>query len=272
MPIASINGVSLHYEVFGAGRDIVLCHGLSGSHQDWAHPISALMADYRVVVMDHRGHGSSQAPSSPQAYSIGNFAQDVRSVMALAGVAGCCLGGHSMGGFIALELTLSHPHMVAALVLVDTSSGEVDMPPEHTEVRLRALELARSAGMQAAFEYVAASSPMTREYFERRPRMREVARQRAVETSVEGYVHSWRAIREWAPVTPRLSEIRVPTLVVVGEADTPFLRPARVLAEGIPNAQLVVIPGCGHSPHLEEPEAFNRALRDFLARHYPPAR
>ncbi|MFQ5861471.1 MAG: alpha/beta fold hydrolase, partial [Dehalococcoidia bacterium] len=150
MPTASVNGVGLHYEVFGTGRDIVLCHGFSGSHQDWAHPISALMSDYRLVLMDHRGHGSSDAPSSPSAYSMKTFAEDVHSVMTAAGVKRCCLGGHSMGGFIALELTLSHPELVAALVLVDTSSGEMDMPLEHVQARLKALELARTEGMEAA--------------------------------------------------------------------------------------------------------------------------
>jgi len=268
MPKVKVNGVELHYEVYGAGKDVVLCHGFSGSHQDWAHPISALMSEYRVIVMDHRGHGSSEAPSSPEAYSIETFAEDVRALMAHLGVKRCCLGGHSMGGFIALELALGHPELVAALVLVDTSSGEIDMPPEHAEARLKALELARTQGLEAAFEYVAANSPLTREYFAKHPLMREVSRQRTLETSVDGYVYSWEAIRGWRPVTPRLSEIKAPTLIVVGDEDTPFLRPARVLQEGIPNSWVVTIPGSGHSPHLEQPEAFNRALRDFLSRHY----
>lgn len=269
MPTARVNGVGLHYEVFGAGRDIVLCHGYSGSHQDWAHPISALMSDYRVVVMDHRGHGGSQAPSSADAYSVKTFAEDVRSVMALAGSQGCCLGGHSMGGFIALELTLSHPELVSALVLVDTSSGETDMPPEHREARLKALEIARTEGMGAAFDYAAANSPITREHLERHPRMRGISRQRTMETSVDGYIYAWQAIRDWAAVTPRLSEIKVPTLIVVGEEDTPFLRPAQVLKKGIPNSRVAVIPGSGHTPHIEQPEAFTRVLRDFLGQHFP---
>jgi pimeloyl-ACP methyl ester carboxylesterase len=268
MPTASVNGVGLHYEVFGSGRDIVLCHGYSGSHQDWAHPVSALMSDYRVVVMDHRGHGGSQAPSSADAYSVKTFAEDVRSVMALTGAQGCCLGGHSMGGFIALELTLSHPELVSALVLVDTSSGEMDMPPEHREARLKALQVARTQGMGAAFDYVANTSPMVREHLQKHPRMREISRQRTVETSVDGYVHAWEAIRSWTAVTPRLSEIRVPTLIVVGEEDTPFLRPVQVLREGIPSSQMAVIPGSGHTPHIEQPGAFNRVLRDFLGQHF----
>ncbi|MEE9202062.1 MAG: alpha/beta hydrolase [Dehalococcoidia bacterium] len=269
MPTASVNGVGLHYEVFGAGRDIVLCHGYSGSHQDWAHPISDLMSDYRVLVMDHRGHGGSRAPSSADAYSVNTFAEDVRSVMALAGAQGCCLGGHSMGGFTALELTLNHPELVAALVLVDTSSGEMDMPQEHREARLKALEVARTQGMGAAYDYVAANSPMVREHLQKHPRMREISRQRTVETSVDGYIHAWDAIRNWTPVTPRLSEIKVPTLIVVGEEDASFLRPAQVLKEGIPNSRVAVIPGSGHTPHLEQPEAFNRVLRGFLGQHFP---
>lgn len=270
MPIARVNRVGLHYEVFGAGRDILLCHGYSGSHQDWAAPIATLMTDYRVVVMDHRGHGQSQAPASPKAYSVKTFAQDVRALMELLRVGRCCLGGHSLGGFIALELALAHPELVAALVLVDTSSGGMDMPPEHTAARLKALELARSDGMEAAFEHVATHSPVTREQFRRNPRLREIQKQRTLETSVDGFVHAWGAVRQWAPVTERLREIKVPTLIVVGEHDTAFLRPAQVLRDSIPGSQMVTIPGASHTPHVEQPEAFTRVLREFLSQRYPP--
>ena len=271
MPTASSNGVGLHYEIFGAGRNIVLCHGYSGSHQDWIQPISALMSDYRVVVKDRRGHGSSQAPASADAYSIKTFADDVMSVMSVAGITECCLGGHSMGGFIALELALSHPELVAALVLVDTSSGEMDMPPEHSEARLKALDIARAQGTAAAFDYVADNSPMVKDHLQKHPHMRAISRQRTMETSAEGYAHAWGALRNWTPLTPRLPEIKAPTLIVVGEEDTPFLRPAEVLRDGIPNSRIAMIPGSGHTPQLEKPEAFNRALREFLAQHFPPA-
>ncbi|MDP7469927.1 MAG: alpha/beta hydrolase [Dehalococcoidia bacterium] len=271
MPTAAVNGVRLHYEIFGSGRDVVLCHGYAGSHQDWIQPISALMSDYRLVVKDRRGHGSSQSPANADAYSIKVFADDVRGLMALAGVTKCCLGGHSMGGFIALELALSHPEMVAALVLVDTSSGQMDMPSEHGEARLKALDIARTQGTTAAFDYVSANSPMVRNHLQKNPHMRAISRQRTAETSVEGYTHGWGAIRNWAPITHRLPEIEVPTLIVVGEEDAPFLRPAEVLRNGIINSRIAVIPGSGHTPHLEQPEAFNRELRGFLAQHFPPS-
>lgn len=273
MPIATLNRVRLHYEVCGVGRDIVLCHGFSGSHQDWFHPIADLAHQYRVIAMDHRGHGSSQAPTSPAAYSIKAFAQDVVALMGVAGVKRCCLWGHSMGGFIALEIALSHPELVAALVLVDTSSGEMDLPAKHRQARQEALELlvAKKQGTTAAFEYVATHSPYAQEYYQRHPYMREVSRQRTGETSVKGYIHGWKAIQEWAPLTPRLGEIKVPTLIIVGEEDTGFLRPAQGMKQGIPRSRLVLIPGSGHSPHIEQPAAFRRAVGTFLSRHYPPA-
>lgn len=266
MPVANINGVRIYYEVSGTGLAVMLCHGFSGSHQDWLNQVAVLSPRFRVVTMDSRGHGSSEAPASAEAYAVALFAQDVRVLLGLMGVKKAIVGGHSMGGFIALQLALDHPELVSALMLVDTCAGEMDMPPEAIQARLKALELAQSQGLEAAFEHDAAHNPIRQEYFRRHPQMRDYNRQHTLEMSALGYVHAWGAIRGWHPVTSRLGEIKVPTLIIVGDEDTPFLRPVRVLEQGIAGAKLVTVPGCGHSPHIESPAAVNSALLDFLSR------
>ena len=264
MPRAHINGVNLHYEVSGLGSSVVLCHGYTGSHQDWMFQIPVLSRGFQVVVMDHRGHGSSEAPSSGDAYSIAIFASDVRALLSYLGIAKCCLVGHSMGGFMALQLALDHPSLIGSLVLVDTASGPFDIPG-YAELGAELDEIARKDGMEAAFEHNAQHSPLARKRFEKYPEQRGILKRRMREMSVDGYVYARRAISQRPSLTTRLGEISVPTLVVVGEEDTPFHEPSEVMAKNIPNATLHVIPQATHSPHEETPEAFNELLIEFLA-------
>jgi pimeloyl-ACP methyl ester carboxylesterase len=127
MPRLEINNVSLHYEVSGLGPPLVLCHGFGGSHQDWLHQVAALNRDYTVLTFDHRGHGSSDAPVTAEAYSVPLFAADVLALADALGLGRFSLAGHSMGGFVALRAALDFPHRLNSLILVDTAAGAVDM-------------------------------------------------------------------------------------------------------------------------------------------------
>jgi len=264
MPKAHINGVDLHYEVSGTGFSMVLCHGYTGSHQDWMFQIPLLSRNRQVVVMDHRGHGSSEAPSSADAYSISAFADDVHALLEYLGITKCCLVGHSMGGFMALQLALDHPPLVDSLVLVDTSSGAFHIPG-YAELRAKLDEIALRDGMEAAFEYNAQHNALAHKRFEKYPNLRDVVKRRMCETSVDGYVYGGRAIAKRQTLTEQLGQISAPTLVVVGEEDTPFRQPSEVLASNIPNSRLHVIPQATHSPHEETPDIFNELLIEFLA-------
>jgi pimeloyl-ACP methyl ester carboxylesterase len=266
MPVANINGVNLNYEVAGQGQAVVFLHGMTGSTQDWANQIAVLLPKYKVVALDMRGHGKSAAPTTEAGYSIPILAEDVFGLLNLLGIRKCCLAGHSIGGFIALQFALSHGDRLAALVLVDTSSGQFGSDPNYAQLRQKLDELARSQGVEAAFEYDASNNPMRIERFKKHPELRGVSRQKVVMTSVAGYIYGPRAIAKWQPVTPRLSEIRVPTLICWGDEDTPFVEAVKILEKGISGSVLVTVQGVGHNPHEEAPEIFNQALLKFLER------
>jgi 3-oxoadipate enol-lactonase len=263
MPRLEINNVILHYEVSGLGPPVIFCHGYSGSHQDWLHQVSALNGDHTVVTFDYRGHGSSAAPAGVDAYSVPLFAADVLALADTLKIDKFSLAGHSMGGFVALQVALDFPARLDSLVLVDTSAGPVDMP-DQGDLQSRLAEIARAEGMAAAFEYNAAHNPLALRGYQLFPWHRELARRRLLETSVDGYVYAGRALAEREDMTPRLGEINVPTLIMVGEADTPFRRPAEALARGIPGARLEIIPRAAHSPNEETAPVFNALLADFL--------
>ena len=107
MSTASINGVNLNYEASGRGKAIVCVHGYTGSSQDWAEQIAALSPNYRVVALDLRGHGKSEAPSSEEQYSVPIFADDVLGLLETLAIRKCCLIGHSLGGSLLCSLPWS---------------------------------------------------------------------------------------------------------------------------------------------------------------------
>ena len=266
MPVIRVNDIDLNYEQSGKGETIVFLHGYTGSSQDWASQIPVVSTDYRAIAVDHRGHGKSEAPVTEEAYSIKIFSEDVYTLLGRLGITRCCLVGHSMGGFMALQLVLDHPDIVKALVLVDTSSGEFEVAPGYAELRAKLDDLTRTKGMEAAFEYDAAHNPVRIERFKRHPDMREVTRRKMMNTSVDGYIYVARTFRSWQPVTGRLGEIQVPVLIFLGEEDTAFVKASQILKEKIRGSELVTVPGVGHSPHEEAPQIFNTAFLGFLSK------
>lgn len=268
MPRVNVNGINLYYEVSGSGPSVVLCHGYTGSHQDWMFQVPVLAQKYQVVTVDHRGHGTSDAPSSADAYSIPTLGDDLYGLFNYLDIAKCCLVGHSMGGFVALRLALDQPHVVSSLVLVDTASGPVNIPG-YADRRAKLLEIAQTDGMEAVFEYDARHNPLSLKRFERYPGLLSRAKRRMLEMPVDGYVYAGQALSERQDLTGRLKEISVPTLVMVGEEDFPFHQPSRTLVEGIPNAQLRVVPQGLHCPQEEESETFNQMLLEFLTQVMP---
>ena len=266
MPRASINGVDLNYEISGQGEAVVFLHGYTGSTQNWANQVPALSSKYMMVTVDHRGHGKSAAPSNEDDYSVRILSEDTFALLNMLNIEKCCLAGHSLGGFAALQFAIEHQDRLAGLILVDTFSGQFARDPNFAQLRQKLDELARTQGMEAAFEYDAANNPMRIELFKQHPELREISRQRVMQTSVDGYIYMSRAIGKWEPLTSRLSEIKVPTLIFWGEEDLPFAEPSRVMKEGIADSELVVLKGVGHNPHEEAPEVFNEALLKFLGK------
>lgn len=266
MPIANINGVELNYQIAGQGNAVVIVHGYTGSAQDWENQIAALAPKHMVIALDLRGHGKSAAPSTEEEYSIPIFSEDVLTLIKQLDIAKCCLIGHSMGGFIAMQFALTYPDMLAALVLVSTNSGDMVRVPGFAELRQKLDEIAMSQGMEAAFEYDVMNNPQRIERFRKHPEHREITREKMLRTSVDGYVNSWRAISKWESVTSRLSEITMPTLIYWGDEDVAMANGVQTLKKGIANSELITLKGVSHSPHWESPDFFNDKLLDFLTR------
>ncbi len=264
MPLAQINQVNLYYETVGKGEAVLFLHGFTGSGQDWVNQMKAIQNTYQAIALEFRGHGKSEAPAEEKDYSIYLNSEDVYHLLHHLGIDRCCLVGHSMGGFTALQFTLDHPDMVRGLVLVDTSSGEWDVIPGYAELRAKLDELARTQGLEAAFAYDADNNPVRIQRFNKQPEQREIARRKTTSTSINGYIYVPRSFGKWQSVTSRLGEIKVPTIIFRGEEDLGFVKASNVLKESIKGAELVIVPEAYHNPHEEAPGFFNEKFLTFL--------
>ena len=238
MAKARVNGIEIDDQDTGRGRPILLTHGHLSGRTAWDGQHRALADRYRVISWDLRGHGQTDTPDDPAQYSLELTVADIRALLGHLGIERAIIGGLSLGGYVSLAFSLAHPEMVEALVICDSGPGY------------------RNA--------------------QARQQWNERAFARAAELEAQGrgaLAHATRGIlaQQGSTVIDGLPSINVPTLVIVGDQDTPFLAPCEYIAKKIPGARLETIAGAGHSSNLDQPDQFNRVLRDFLDS-LPPAK
>lgn len=248
--------MTLAHDVAGDGAALLLVHGFSLDRRMWEPNMAALTARHRVVRAELRGFGATPPPDGPYSH-----ADDLRDLLAHLGIDRAAVAGLSMGGGAALELALAHPQAVAALALVDTDLPGVPMDPALAammgDVRARgaAGDLDGARELWLALPFFSASPP-------------EVA---ATVRAIVADYSCWH----WRNPNPRLgleppaglrgAEIRVPTLLVVGERDDPSLIAAsRTFAATIQGARFELLAGAGHMSNMDAPRAFEAALLAFL--------
>jgi pimeloyl-ACP methyl ester carboxylesterase len=251
MARARLNGIELDYEVSGQGPAVLLSHGYSATRRMWDGQHRALGDRYRVISWSMRGHGWTESPADPARYSAELTVADMRALLQHLGVGRAVVGGLSLGGYVSLAFYLEHPEMVRALVICDSGPG------------YRSAE-ARAAWNQHAHERAAELEARGLEALG--GRSREMREAMGHHRSAQGLAHAARGMlaQQGSRVIDGLPTIRVPTLIVVGDRDQPFLAPSEYMAKKIPGARLEVIPGAGHSANLDQPEIFDRVLLGFL--------
>lgn len=264
-------GVAVAVDEAGVGqRPLLLVHGFTGGREDFADHLHALAdAGWWVVVPDLRGHGDSAHPEDEGHYSLDHFADDVWRLVDALGWERLVLLGHSMGGMVAQVAALARPRALDGLVLMDTTHGPLDIDPELAAL---GVEIVREGGMAAVKEALDAmgdEGPLTTAAHQRvlaeRPGYREMGDRKFLGSSPAMYAAMLGRLLDQDDRLAGLAALDVPTLVIVGEQDAPFLGPSRAMAEAMPAAELVVVPDAGHSPQFEHPDAWRDVVLAFLA-------
>lgn len=270
--VLASDGSLLYAEAHGEGVPVLLSCGLCTTHENWRPQVGPwVAAGLRVILWDYRGHGRSQAPRDPAAYSMKQVVDDLGRVLSWgAGERPAVLGGLSFGGLASLHFALGEPERVRALLLIDTGPGFKN--PE-AQARWEA-QVERTAGFLEKYGCPAfVESKAAATAIGLRPELpaaQAAARAIAAQDPVGLALFARRIAAVAPPVIDQLASIEIPALVVVGEKDEPYLRAAEVLASRLPKAESVRIAGAGHVVNLEEPQAFDAAVLDFLGRVAPP--
>ena len=260
MPFASVNGQNLYYEdTGGRGPALVFSHGLLMDHTMFAPQVQALQGRFRCIRWDERGHGRTADPAHCAPFDYYDSADDLAALLAHLGVDRAVLVGMSQGGYLSLRCALIHPEVVRALVLIDTQAMLEDpeqMP--HHEALLRAwMEHGLSDDMAATVEHIVLGRGWS-----------GAAAWRAKWKTATpiNLGQSFKALALRDDISPRLGGIKVPALVLHGSEDVAIpAERARAMAQSLPHAQWVEVPGAGHAANLTHPEPVNLAIERFLA-------
>ncbi|WP_040490996.1 alpha/beta fold hydrolase [Ilumatobacter nonamiensis] len=252
MPTLTRDGVDIHFEVHGAGPALLLTHGYSATSEMWSGQIEALAADHTLITWDMRGHGQSDSPTDADQYSAALTVADMAALLDHVNAPSAIVGGLSLGGYMSLAFYGAHPERVRALLIIDTGPGF-----KNDEARAGWNTYANSFAdgfAESGLDHLAD---------------RSVEQATASHRDPNGLVLAARHMltQHSADVIESLPSIGVPSLVLVGADDEPFLNATDYMAAKIPGATKVVIPDAGHASNIDQPAAFNAAVLDFLAAH-----
>jgi pimeloyl-ACP methyl ester carboxylesterase len=236
---ADVNGISIHYAVYGRGSPVILLHGGLANLEYWGNQIEALAPHHTVIVMDSRGHGRSTRDARPYGYDL--MADDVMALMDALKVAKTDIVGWSDGGILALDLAMRHPERVGRIFAFGANtdtSGVID-------------------GVEKNPTFAAYIERAGHEYEARSATPKEYA------AFVEQISKMWASQPNWTDA--QLKAITAPVLVVDGDHDEGIKREhTEHIAATIPGAGLLILPNASHFAFLQDPGLFNYAILHFL--------
>ena len=258
-----VGGARISGEQVGTGRGLIFLHAGVADRRMWREQLMEFGQDYRAVAYDRRGFGTTRSPD--ERFSHG---EDLGAVLDQLGMARVILAGCSQGGRIAIDFALTYPQRVEALVLIApaiSGAPEIETLPAEIEILVEALDRAEEADDRAQINAIEAhlwldgpTSLQGRVGGELRELFLDM---NGIALEMPDFVNEIEPASAYA----RLSELSLPTLVICGDLDFPHVRArCQYLADAIPGCALVELVGVAHLPNLEQPDAVNRLLQDFL--------
>jgi pimeloyl-ACP methyl ester carboxylesterase len=266
MPYARTDdGLRLYWEAHGAGTPLVLAYGIGGNTDMWDVNVPALAARHRLILWEPRGHARSDSPEDPARYSFARWAADLRDLLDHLRLRRAHVGGLSLGAGIATRFALRWPGRVRSLIVTNSSSAAgLPLSVENLAMRVKSIEITLAHGMDAMAEYAMAANPNVTERLRLDPNAKAEFYEEYRRLTPAGYANSLRALIAMDHITADLPRLRMPVLLLGGDRD-PSLEPMKVMQKKIRGSRLVVLSPASHFANRDQPEAWNRAVLDFLA-------
>lgn len=255
-----VNGITFAYNDRGSGLPIIFLHAFPLNRTMWAEQENQFSSQFRVVTIDLRGHGESDAPL--WRYTLDQAADDVIGLLDHLSIRQAVFVGLSMGGYILFALYRKYSDRVKGLVLADTRA-QVDTA-EGKEARFQMAQTAYQKGPSAIADIMIPKllSPAT---VQTNPGLVRHVRTMIEGNQISGIAGDLMAMAERPDSITLLKHITCPTQIIVGELDLPTPpSDAKLMADRIPNARLAIIPVAAHLSNLEKPDAFNNTVREFI--------
>lgn len=262
------DGVKLYFEECGSGTPVIFVHEFAGDHRAWEPQMRHFGQRYRAITFAARGYPPSDVPDDAAKYSQARAADDIGAVLDRIGIAKAHVVGLSMGGFATLHFGFRHAGRALSLVVAGCGYGaEKDQRDKfRSEVDAVAASLDKEGIRAFAEKY--AYGPTRVQFENKDPRGFLEFKQQLAEHSAVGARNTQLGVQKERPslydLVDQMKALTVPTLVLTGDEDWPCLQPALLMKQAIPTAALSVMPNCGHTINIEDPDQFNRIVGDFI--------
>ena len=261
--LATIQNSKIYFEVAGTGKPLLLVHSGIADHRMWGGQCGEFSRHFQVIMPDFRGYGKSSAPDGPFRHY-----EDIHALISHLGFTLVNIAGCSLGGKAAIEMAISYPEIVGRLVLIAPGMPGYEYRDEETLAKDAVLEELIGSGKRKEV-----ADMLVDIWVVGLKRQRETVNSAARALVREMILDNYASVTDMYPETPpefdmrsRLIEIRVPTLVLIGDSDLPDMQAiSQLVTDRIPGAKRLLIPGAAHLPNLENPTLFNQSVIDFLA-------
>jgi 2-succinyl-6-hydroxy-2,4-cyclohexadiene-1-carboxylate synthase len=267
MPYLKVNDVRYYYELSGRGQPLLLLHGFTGSLETWQTHAEAFADQYMTITIDLLGHGRTEAPADAQRYHMENSGEDIAAVLRAVGSLPVNLLGYSMGGRLALYLALTHSTLVDRLILESASPGLESETDRHARIANDAqlADTIERDGLEA-FVNKWEQIPLFGSQMWLPTAVKNHLRRQRLRNRTAGLANSLRGMGTGIQPSlwPRLHELKMPVLLLAGELDRKFCELAMRMAAVVPQARVEIVPGAGHTIHLEQPLKFSEIILRFL--------
>jgi len=266
--IRTDDGVDLYYEEAGRGTPLVFVHEFAGDHRSWEPQLRFFARRYRCVAFNARGYPPSGVPKDPKVYSQDRATDDIAAVIEGLKLAPAHVVGLSMGAFATLHLGLRYPRLARSLTAAGVGYGAAPGKRDQfrAEVDATADRIAAEGMPTMAKTY--GRGPTRLVFEEKDPRGYAEFLSQLAEHDTDGAALTMRGVQRERPslfdLEAQFRKLTLPTFIICGDEDDPTLEPGLFLKRTISTSALLVMPRCGHTMNIEDPDTFNRAVLDFI--------
>ncbi len=270
MPYAQTDdGIRLWYEETGTGTPMIFVHEYAGDHRAWEPQMRFFGQRYRAITYGARGYPPSDVPDDVSKYSQYRAADDIASILDGLKIEKAHIVGLSMGGFATLHFGFRHPDRALSLTVAGCGYGAEAGERDKFRAEVRVIAKFIDDNPIEAFAEQYAYGPTRVQFENKNPRGFAEFKQQLAEHSKIGARNTQLGVQGERPslyeLVDDMKKLTVPTLVLTGDEDWPCLQPALLMKRNIPSAALSVMPNCGHTINIEDPDQFNRLVADFVA-------